>query len=675
MSKHCSLIFIGVPDSDKAAYESALKSFRMPVESVWINSEAELTEQLQERLWDLILYDDQAALQSRDIRQLIKARNRDIPWILIGSDNSPEYMREGLLQQASAVIPRHQPELLMLVIRRELYHLENRKRRRQAEFHLLELEKQQRQLIESSTLALAYLNREFKFLFANPAFLQSLGYSQLAQLQGKTLLDITVTEQQRQLRQRHQDYLASPEEPLQLSLSLLNAQQRAVNATLQLSRSRFERTPCTLLQLETEQAVSSHTASLNQEDDLVSGLKSKIYLNTHLDEAILAASKQETALAQLIYLRIVQHELIKVESGTGGVDNCIRMLAEHLRAQVPDHHILARYGTDAFAILMRDSSSDEALQMAEQLQQSLADLSTANDELFDLSCSISIAQIDAETISTQALLKDVRQALQPNCIHVCQTAQQKQAQGISISMLRDAIENNQLKLLFQPMVGLHGHGEHIYEVLFRLVDGAANELSPSLFMAMLDHAELSTEIDRWVVAESIRQLATSAGKDDNLLFININSRTLADESFQAWLADQLQALGINGKQLVFQISEQDATENIKQANLFVQSLQQFSAQACIKHYGSSIDSESVLRHVPTRYIKLDGSFIRELHDKSKHEAFDKLLEPLKNDHKTIIAPLVENTHPMSKLWSSGIHFVQGFYLQAPRERMDYDFFG
>ncbi|OMH39026.1 EAL domain-containing protein [Motiliproteus sp. MSK22-1] len=533
-----NIIFIGVSSKDSEPLMSLLRTARLAPRAEQADNEENLEQVFNQHSGDVVIYRQDCDVTFSKVAEQLKNNNKDMPVIVLAPDASPEHVIKGLKQKASAVVPIAEKELLVMVIRRELFHRENRRRRRQAEFHLSEAEKRCRELLQSSKEAIAYLNRESQFIFLNPAFLEFIGHTSGTEILGHSIVDLAEHESQRLFADFVKNYRQDTSIDQDTGLNIVRKDGSVFTGMLYFGSSRFERTPCTQV------------------------------------------------------------------------------------------------------ILKRPPEGSETVVLSEQ--SPTKDLSSQQE-----------STISPDTGKQTEVGKEM----------------------VSVKKLRKAIEKDQLKLLFQPVVSLRGEQANIYEVLLRLIDTNANEVSPNMFLTMLDHAEVSADLDRWVISESIRQLAIEQKRGkNNRLFINITGRSLEDQGLLQWLREQLQEHQLSGSSLIFQFSEADASSHIKHANIFSQSLKQLNASTCIKHYGSSIDSDNVLRHVPAEYVKLDGSFVQELEDPDKHEAFDKLIEPLTDENKVIVAPLVEGTNVMSKLWKSGIHYIQGFYLQAPRERMDYDFF-
>lgn len=682
LRQNLNILFIGTSSEVSEPIMSRLRSTRLAPRAESADDEPALTDALKKSHWDMIIYRQGNELDLKQLGQILKSNNKDVPVLVLAPDATPEHRIDGLKHKASAVVPIDQTDLLVLVVRRELYHLENRRRRRVAEFHLIETEKRCRELLHSSSEAIAFLNRKHEFLYLNPTLLEMLGIDQNKETLGINLEQLVTHKERQELIAFLQAYRDDNSINQEIELIIDRPDGSEFCATLELSQARFERTLCTQIIFRTphEDALMETMA----EQDLVTGLKNQFYLAKRLDQSVQGAVRAGHE-ANLLYITLDNFNSIKAEIGVNGADTIVRDTAEILTNLVNRAHVLCRYNLDAFVVIYGDPDSNKATKLAETLRQAVeANLSEAAGAQIQTTCSIGITPITADSSSAQDVLRIAQTASESvhsknskgNGVSLLVPEEKEEEEGLSIKKLRTAIKEGNFKLLFQPLVSLRGEHDSIYEVLLRLIDTNNQEVSPSMFLTMLDHAEVSTELDRWVIAESVRQLAEEHKQGrKNRLFINLTGRSLEDPRLLHWIRDQLAEQQVPGDSLIFQFSESDASTYLKYANIFTQGLAQLHASACIKHYGSSIDSENVLRHVPAQHIKLDGSFIQELDDPEKHEAFDKLVEPLRIGEKTIVAPLVEGTNVMSKLFRSGVHYIQGYYLQAPRERMDYDFFG
>ena len=151
LRQNLQILLHGIGSDVSEPIISMLRSARLAPRAESADDEKQLSQALNDNHWDLLLYHHSSSLPLDELGKILKNHSKDIPVIVLAPDASPEHRIEGLKQKASAVVPLDQTEMLVLTVRRELYHLENRRRRRMAEFHLTETEKRCRELLHSSS--------------------------------------------------------------------------------------------------------------------------------------------------------------------------------------------------------------------------------------------------------------------------------------------------------------------------------------------------------------------------------------------------------------------------------------------------------------------------------------------------------------------------------------------
>lgn len=125
---------------------------------------------------------------------------------------------------------------------------------------------------------------------------------------------------------------------------------------------------------------------------------------------------------------------------------------------------------------------------------------------------------------------------------------------------------------------------------------------------------------------------------------------------------------------MFQFSETDAANYLTHAKTFCDAMTDLNIRCSIKHFGCALDPFKTLAHLNVELVKIDGSFASDIqHKNEKPDSLRALIAQLNETRKTSIVPYVEQASLMATLWQSGAHFIQGNYIQAPRDKMDYVF--
>ena len=685
LRKNVQLLFLGLSPAETDPIISLLRGARLAPRGRQISNESELLEALSERSWDLIICtserDDLAVKQAL---HHLKRLDKDIPVIQLVPHADSRYLLQGLKANMQAVVPLEEKELLLISIRRELEHLENRRRMRQAEALLKESEKRCKVLMERSTMAIAYFNAE-RLLLANSAFAKLFGYESPEKLEGKLIEQFVVSEDREELHQQVKVFAEENLKELLFQLTGCRADDSNFNAYIELQESRLDNEPCVQVVVRPENI--QKTQKSFSEHDPITGLYNSQFLNRRLDETI------TTALTgghdcHLFYIELNNHQALKAQFGADLCDHAARDLADILKQQLNPVHIKGRIGESSYAVIFQDPNPDKAVQVAEGLCKSITEhtCSMAGTQV-KLICSIGIATItdtspDAEELTARAKtaadhVASGKHKSSGALLYVPDRGHDEQDNTKAIEALKKAVDNEQFKLLYQPIVPLSYNSKMShYEALLRLLDQKKNELAPSLFLNTIALADLSTRMDRWVIKQSVLQLRSELDKGHkHRLFISVTAQTWRDPDMLVWLADLLREQRMPADHLVFQISEHECSSNLSAAQSFADGLKKLHCLICIKHHGSSSNAKQVLRQLPADYVKLDGSFINELIDADPlDESFNEMIEGLKTAGKITIAPQVENPKVMSRLWKSGVGLIQGYYLQPPVDKMDYDFF-
>lgn len=245
----------------------------------------------------------------------------------------------------------------------------------------------------------------------------------------------------------------------------------------------------------------------------------------------------------------------------------------------------------------------------------------------------------------------------------------------SIDAILNALDENRFRLLFQPIINLRGEGEEHYEAFVRMLDKDNEEVSPYDFLPPMGPTDTAIKIDRWVILQTIRQLASHRSRGhDTRLFLNITAQTLQDKTFTAWLSVALKAARLPGDSLIFQIREGDANNFMKQAREFTKTVHELHSKVSISQFGCALNPFNTLKHIDADYVKIDGSFTEEIQKSDEaREQIKELVKSLQSAGKLTIIPLVENASVLATLWQAGVNYIQGYYLQAPVPEMNYDF--
>jgi len=241
--------------------------------------------------------------------------------------------------------------------------------------------------------------------------------------------------------------------------------------------------------------------------------------------------------------------------------------------------------------------------------------------------------------------------------------------------IKQALKDNQFKILYQPIVSLHGEPGAHYEVLLRMLDENGGEIPPSDFIPAAEQADLMHYVDRWVMVNCFVQLAKlhRDGKKTRL-FIKLSNATLCDPEFLPWLRDRIQTLKLDADSLVFEISEESALNFLKQAKALLSGLHELSCRTSLSGFGLEQNTYQSLKHIKVNYIKIHIKLIHGLAQNVEHQEKVKAVAEYANSQNIqTIAAFVEDANSLAVLWQCAVDFIEGFFLQQPNTEMNYDF--
>jgi PAS domain S-box len=248
-----------------------------------------------------------------------------------------------------------------------------------------------------------------------------------------------------------------------------------------------------------------------------------------------------------------------------------------------------------------------------------------------------------------------------------QEAEDEQSDNFWAERVRQALDNKQFYLVFQPIVSLHGEVSERYEVLLRMKDEEDQEVLPGKFLPIAERRGLMPQLDQWVIGAAIRVLTEQrqAGKK-TMFFVKVSGTSLGGETLLSWIKSQLKEARLQGDSLVFEITESAAVTHLRQAKNFLRGIKQLHCGFALEQFGTGLNSFQLLKHLPADFLKLDGSLIQELgSSQGNREHIKSLTETAHAMGKQLIAPFVENANGLAVLWQCGVNFIQGNFLQEP----------
>jgi EAL domain-containing protein (putative c-di-GMP-specific phosphodiesterase class I) len=239
-----------------------------------------------------------------------------------------------------------------------------------------------------------------------------------------------------------------------------------------------------------------------------------------------------------------------------------------------------------------------------------------------------------------------------------------------LQKLQSALKDERFTLYYQPIVSAYGSDTHwpSMEVLLRMLDESGDEILPGEFVHAAERYRLMGAVDRWVVLNTLQALSRNGFQlaRDRSVAINISGQTLGDSQFLEFVVECLDLTGVAPGQVCFELAESAVIGNMEQARRFVGVLHGMGCKFTIDDFGSGVASFSSLKNLPLDYLKLDGSFMRNLaRDSVSQTMVTAMIKLARTLNFKIIAEQVEDSAALDVARKMGVDYVQGFVIARP----------
>jgi len=407
--------------------------------------------------------------------------------------------------------------------------------------------------------------------------------------------------------------------------------------------------------------------------DAVTGLYSRHRLVAELEAEIAACAKNGTRSA-VCFVDLDQFKYINDMFGHPAGDRLLRLAGQQLRDAVRDEDFVARFGGDEFMILLRNVSRPQARALADQVLTHMRSLTHVEQgHVFHLQCSIGVALITSSRFGAHELIAQADMACQSaksngrnrvEMYNMSARQNERMVQDIHwTKTIRHALENDGFVLHYQPLMHIRTRRVSHYEALLRLKTNRGL-IGPQTFLPAVIRFGLMAEIDRWVVDRAIRAAADFAGAGSKFrLSVNLTPFSFEDESFASFVQDLLKNYGVSGDQICFEVTEQMAVRFAVKTDKQIGLLRDLGCRIAVDDFGTGYSSFSYLKRLPVDYLKIDGSFVKELTRSRVDQSMVRMIgEVAKAAGLETVAEYVESAAALTLLEKYKIDYAQGFYI-------------
>jgi len=414
--------------------------------------------------------------------------------------------------------------------------------------------------------------------------------------------------------------------------------------------------------------------------DALTGLVNRAEFERRLEVALKSA-RGEGVGHVVSYLDLDRFKVVNDSCGHMAGDNLLRELATLLKEKVRDSDTVARMGGDEFGMLLVGCPLDKARQIADDVCDSVGDYRFSwHDRAFDIGVSVGLVEVGHESGSAETVLSAADSA--------CYVAKQQGRGRVHVYSARDeilarergeihwlkrlqtALKENRFELFVQPIISVAGRVETgpAAEVLLRMRDEAGKIIPPSQFLSAAERYQLMSHVDRWVVQAALTAISkgTPHLPQGRSCSINLSGQTVNDDDFLEYVVDLLDHTGVTPSKICFEIAESAVVSNLEYTRRFINVLHGIGCQFALDDFGSGVGSFANLKLLSLDYLKLDGSYTRNLeHDSVNREMVTAMVNMARRLDFRVVAEQVEDQETFEAIRELGIDFVQGYVVERP----------
>ncbi len=413
--------------------------------------------------------------------------------------------------------------------------------------------------------------------------------------------------------------------------------------------------------------------------DALTGLLNRIGFQEEM-EAVLSRVRTRNSAASLCFIDLDQFKLVNDVCGHEAGDELLRRIAGRLTDTASEATVVARLGGDEFGVLLYGHTAAEGAGIAQDYRRHIeATRFSWGQRVLPVTASVGVVEINRHTPSIATAMSQADAACHiakehgRNRLHTFHEddhlSEAFHQQMRWVSALREALEENRLELYQQQIrpatTQRTAHAPPMAEILLRLRERDGRLIPPSIFLPAAERYGVIPSIDRWVVAQTIRELAEH-GQDSGQWFINLSGQTLGDLTFCEFILHCLHHHRVSPRMLCFEITETAVVSSFATARIFMRRLREAGCCFALDDFGSGMSSFHYLKELPVDYLKIDGGFIRELPGNRLDFAVAGAIQRLANElGLTTIAEFVENEAVFETVRELGVDFAQGYHIGHP----------
>ncbi|WP_428312112.1 EAL domain-containing protein [Hydrocarboniphaga sp.] len=425
-----------------------------------------------------------------------------------------------------------------------------------------------------------------------------------------------------------------------------------------------------LLEDTTEQALLADELEYRSSHDALTGLFNRGEFERRVSAA-LAEAQAGGRRQMLCYIDVDQFKVINDTLGHYAGDELLRQLATLLRSRLRPEDALARLGGDEFGVLLPELHGDSGRALVEALLAAVRGFRFPWEaKSYAITVSIGVVEVDAGSGDIVSTLADADAAC-----YAAKDGGRDRARWVSdghdeirarhaemtmVGRIGKALDEGLFLLFYEDVVATNATHQVFYrELLVRMRDDDGRLVQPGGFIAAAERYYLMAALDRWVLSTAFAGIAQLPA-DGIIYAVNVSGMSLSDDQFLGYVIRVLERTGVAPERICFEITETSAISHLSEAVRFITHLAELGCRFALDDFGSGMASFSYLKNLPVQFVKIDGSFVRNMQGSTVDRGMVEAINRIGHDMGLCtIAEHVETADALQLLSTIGVDWVQG----------------
>ncbi len=411
--------------------------------------------------------------------------------------------------------------------------------------------------------------------------------------------------------------------------------------------------------------------------DSLTGLFNRRRFNEELRKEVMSVVRKDHSSA-LFFIDLDQFKYINDACGHPAGDRLLCKVADELQRSIRQGDVIARFGGDEFALLIRNVDVAGAESAAETILTNMRRMAhIEGEQVFHVHCSIGITIMAGENLHHDELINQADIACREaksagrNRMRIFSQVDDADERGKTdvnwMTSLRTALDENKFEIRFQPINNISTGETTHHELLIRLRTEDGGFISPDAFLPSAVRFGLMSEIDFWMIRNAAIAYAEHSRPGTRLKFsINLSANVFENDDLTGYVKEMFTQYDVRPSDIVFEITESLAVRRPLQVDRQIAVLRDLGCQFALDDFGTGYSSFGYLQKLQFDYIKIDGTFVQDLPNNPVDQKMIKLIAEVGREAgMQTIAEYVRDAESLELLAELGVDLAQGYFVGRP----------